>query len=204
MASANEGERSGALLATFLPWPAHWASRRLKDLGISKIAWVRPNVRAVSSPRLCRPPVEASDGITLFDHVAAPAVLWAIGWAHRRRREQRRDSSPTCRDALNSPTGLDNRSPNSVSISTAWRACTNRWKPLNACTYPQRVDSPSAVSPPTPGRHRRPSPPAQATRAKPAPAPAPRHHDKWSPDAIHVARSASHTQLGNWPNPAAK
>jgi hypothetical protein len=36
------------------------------------------------------------------------------------------DSSPTCRDALNSSTGQTSRTPNKASISTALRDCKNR------------------------------------------------------------------------------
>ena len=49
------------------------------------------------------------------------------------------ESSPTCREALNSSTGHTSRTPNAASISAALRACRNRWKPLKICTYSRRV-----------------------------------------------------------------
>jgi hypothetical protein len=61
------------------------------------------------------------------------------------------ESSPTCREALNSSTGQASRTPNAASISPALRACRNRWKPLKICTYSRRVDvaRPATASSPT-------------------------------------------------------
>ena len=42
-------------------------------------------------------------------------------------------SQATCRAALNSSSGLSSRTPNTASISLAFRAVRNSWKPLNAC-----------------------------------------------------------------------
>ena len=51
------------------------------------------------------------------------------------------ESSPTCREALNSSTGHTSRAPNAASISAAFRVCRNRWNPLKICTYSRRVDA---------------------------------------------------------------
>jgi hypothetical protein len=61
------------------------------------------------------------------------------------------ESFATCRAALNSSSGLSSRTPNAASISPAFRAVRNSWKPLNACTYVRRVDAamPAAAQEPT-------------------------------------------------------